>query len=507
MQFSVTKVRFLQNEKVFIVVLLFVNILFPLFAESTEQIKPENTKSEINAGEDNKSKNYYVNPRSYGTKRVPQPDEYVKLGSQTGIPGLEDVDWLEMGLDYRTRYEYRENDFRRNKELIDRPLLLRTRGYVGVKEKFDPFRFALEIEDAQRIQGKFERDTRDFNQIEPIQSFFELYYPDALGKNRPLSIRAGRMAFEFLDRRLLARNAWRNTTNTFQGLRMSLGKEENDWNLDVLALSPLEIIIDKVDKPVRNLYLYGLLGSIQAWSDIITIQPFYIGLVQSRLNEKKYSLTKFNFEETKRVGREIHTTGIRGYGLIGKTGFDYDISAIYQFGINDIEKGQAHLAYAFTFDSGYTFNFSWKPRLGFFYGFASGDRDPYDKVNNRFERLYGFARPWSSNDYFQMENLSNPKIVIEFSPIKDLRIDTAYVWYYLASNTDRWNNARLRDESGQSGIAIGEEYNIRMRYKINNKLNTTIGYAFFKPNEFTLETSGREKDSHFAYIEMSLSAF
>ena len=41
------------------------------------------------------------------------------------------------------------------------------------------------------------------------------------------------MAYETLDRRFIARNEWRNTTNAFEGFRLNLGQEANDWEVDM----------------------------------------------------------------------------------------------------------------------------------------------------------------------------------------------------------------------------------------------------------------------------------
>jgi len=79
---------------------------------------------------------YYVERRSYGTLRDTEPPRYVKQLNKTWLRDdvkFADVDWLDIGLDYRFRYEYRDNDFRRSRDSIDEPFLLRTRGYLGVK--------------------------------------------------------------------------------------------------------------------------------------------------------------------------------------------------------------------------------------------------------------------------------------------------------------------------------------------------------------------------------------
>lgn len=464
-------------------------------------IFPQETASE------DSFKNYYIEPRSYGTKRLLTPPVYARTLSDTNIDSFKDLNWIDAGIDYRARYEYRENDLRRADSGIDRPLLLRTRGFVAIKEKLDPFRVTLEIEDAQREFSKYEIDNKDYNRAEPINAFFELYYKNGLGTNRPLSIRYGIMSFEFLDRRLIGANEWRNTTNTFQGARITLGKDENNWSLDILALQPLERIPNEIDKRVRNQIFGGLIGHIRTWSEFITLEPFYLGLKQSKLEQVKWNPEKLSFEPNNRVGRQIHTLGLRMYAVY-KWGLDYDISLITQFGVNDMQKEERHEAYAFTYDMGYTFQHSWKPRLGFFYGYVTGDRNPNDKTNQRFERLFGFARPWSSNDYIQMENVQTPKILIEFEPIKKVQIDTAVVWFYLASPTDRWSAANnIQDKTGKSGNYMGFEYNFRIRFNILSRLKANLGYAYFEAGEFTINTTGRDKLSHFLYAEFTAQIF
>lgn len=145
-------------------------------------------QAELAEEERKNEKDYYVNPKSYGTTRINSPQAYVKPLNRTGISAFKDIDWIEAGLDYRTRYEHRENDLRRADSGVDRPLLLRTRGYIGLKEKLDPFRFAVEIEDAQREFSKYEIDNRDYNRAEPINAYGELYFKNGIGTNRPVSI-------------------------------------------------------------------------------------------------------------------------------------------------------------------------------------------------------------------------------------------------------------------------------------------------------------------------------
>ena len=479
-------------------------------APASAPAKPEGEK---------KSTSYFQPSSSYATQPETEPPRYVRNLSKTGIDAYKDITWLDVGLEHRTRYEMRSNDVRRTEFLVDNPFLLRTRAYLGVRERWDPFRGAVEFQDSRRYNGHFPQDDRDWNVFEPIQAYGELYFKGALGddprkQQRPIRFRAGRMAYEVLDRRLIGRNEWRNTTNTFQGFRINLGQEVNNWEVELWGTRPIKRLLHEFDRSIDNVWFYGIIGHWREWSDIITVQPYYMGLMQ---NGSKNSIQGASGA----VDRAIYSPAIRGYGKIPNTNFDYDFDLMYQFGEN---AGQRHEAYGYTLEAGYTFDHSWKPRLSVFYGYATGDRNPNDNVDNRFERFYGFARPWSADDYIVFENIKEPKIKLEFQPTKDLRIDGGYSWYWLASRTDRFNNLLNgnnsavpnpgfnRDPTGQSGDFIGHNFDIRARYKLTANVDTTIGYSHFISGDFTrnrqmvaLGTSPAGSD--FFYLEVVITAF
>lgn len=482
---------------------------------------------------------YYVERKSYGTGRETDPPKYVKQANKTWLKNntqFKDLDWLDIGVDHRVRFEIRDNDYRRKKDVAkgipegdvrDHPILLKTRVYVGIKNVLDPFRFTVELQDSQRNNGQFTRDfdTRDINRVEPIQSYVELYFKnnflgkDNLANERPISIRAGRQAFEYLDRRLFARNEWRNTTNTHQGVRAIFGQKKNDWQLDVLALQPLQRFTQKLDQINESQEIYGVIFDWRRWSDIATIQPYYYVFTQDG-SKVKYTIN--GSEETKdsnKIDRDIHTGGIRAFGVVGKTGFDYDINYVKQWGKQQKTlNGQVldHDAYSYNAEIGYSLNHSWKPRFSVFYGFASGDKNPNDDKNQRFDAPFGFARPWSNNDYFDMANICASKIRVEFDPpvpwTDSLKIDAGFSWFHLDSATDRWRGGDLQDTTGQSGKDVGKEFDIRARFPINPYIYANFGYAHFWAGNFlkniysTTEPTRRD-DSDFLYAEFTFSIF
>jgi hypothetical protein len=459
---------------------VFLMLLFSAFvsnAQDTTQVQSTHLQKDTTTNKTEEKKSFYVEAGSYGTKRIPTPPEYVKTLNTIGIKRFENVSWLDIGLDNRTRFEYRANDIRRPYLASDYPFLFRTRAYIGIKEIVDPFRFVLEVSDAFRVNSKFARDNRDFNRVEPISLYAELHFKKAFGQdpygnNRPFFIRFGRQNFEFLDRRLIGSNQWRNTTNTFNGFRAALGQDKNDWQLDLLALKPLVRLMTELDTTDRQTQFGAAIFHWRRWSRIITIDPYLLYLRQTK-----------NEQDPTR-DRRIYNIGTRIYGYLTRE-INYDVVYNQQLGRDNNKK---HRAYSFTAEVGYRFSYGWKPRFSLFYGYVSGDRNPDDHINNRFERFFGFARPWSADDYVVMENIIAPKARVEFEPGKKIKADVSYSFYWLASKTDRFNNlfnvptnehAENRDKTGQSGKFLGHGPDGRIRFEVLKFMKSAVGYSLF----------------------------
>lgn len=501
-----------QNLKIYIFFMAAMFLSSVSFGQNIVDFQKEKSiskKSKVTETQIGKS--YYVEPGSYGTKRETDPPRYVKSMDKMGFKAGAKLNWLDAGLDYRVRFEARHNDIRRPESFNkDFPFLLRTRAYFGIKNALDPFRFALEVEDARRYNGNYALDNRDVNTFELIQGYGELHFKKGLGKDprgndRPIMIRGGRMTFEFLDRRLIGLNEWRNTTNNFLGIRTSLGKDDNDWQADILVLKPINRSIDKFDKVNKVQYFYGVIGHWRRWSQHITLEPYYLALTQvaSSRNDNR--------------PRNIQGVGLRAFGWVKNSGFNYDFSYIYQLGKDNTDVQQR--AYMFTGEIGYTVKSSKaKPRISLFYGHVTGDKNPDDKVNNRFERYFGFARPWQSDDYIIPENVINPKVKVEFELFKNkLKIDGGYGFYWLASSTDRFNNFLAgnsfnRDKTGSSGRFMGHGLDMRARFKPTPFMDANIGYCHFTNENFVRNrqvaaNSTFSKNSDFAYIEVMFNFF
>lgn len=513
-----------------------------------QKVKARLLEIEAEAKAANREKNgYYVERKSYGTGKETDPPRYVKQANKTWLKDYDafaDVDWLDLGFEYRSRFEHRDNDFRRSDQRLDRrgdqtldePLLLRSRAYLGVKNILDPLRFVLELQDSRRNLGGYTRDydTRDVNNLHVLQGYLELNFKqtflgkDQLGNDRPIWIRAGRHAWEAGDRRLIARNEWRNTTNNFSGLRANIGQKKNDWELELFAVKPIQRFTNQNDETDDSQDFYGGIFNYRGWSDVVTFEPFYFLLKQDG-NKVKYDTLGQRVSNSAKIDREINTAGLRAYGVIPGTQFDFDGSYIKQWGEVQRQTTGAnyrevdHDARAYNIELGYSVKHPWKPRLSAFYGLASGDsgnRGSSDNSNmERFDRLFGFARPWSNDDYIQMENIRTPKVRLEFEPkvsfLDNVKVDTGFSWYRLDSASDRWNaGGNLTDTAGKSGKDLGTEYDLRVRFPINQYASLNLGYAYFWGGDFvknriaasTIDKS-RDANSEFFYTELTILGF
>lgn len=433
--------------------------------------------------------NYYVRSKGYSSNPESDPPSYVYQLNETGIENFKDFNWVDFGINYRMRTERRDNDFRRNENTLDTAFLSRTQVYFGIKNILDPFRFAVELQDSRVHNSKFPEHTRDENKLDFFQLYGELYFKNHEFIDRPISLRVGRMAFEVLDRKLLARDDWGNTGTNFQGLRAIIGEKENDWQLDTFALQPIVKNMEDNDKANDNQWLYAAIINWRRWSSVATFQPFYFRFDQNSIFPAGRS--------------KIHSPGMRVYGDIGQTNFDFDLVGIYQFGES---QAQYHRAYAYSSELGYTFNQSWKPRISGVYGYASGDKNSNDNKNQRFERFYGFNRPWSNSNTIEWENIEALKSRIEFKPYEKVRMEGSYSYYWLASKTDSWERANLRDTNGISGRQIGRDLDFRTHYMLNKYVRTTLGFAHFIPGKFA-KAFGRGDISDFIYLEITLNPF
>lgn len=395
----------------------------------------------------------------------------------------EELDWLDFGIDSRSRFEFRDQDYRTTDLLSESLFHQRSLVYLGVHDLLGPLNLATEFEDSRRGLSDRPESSNEQNHTELLQAYGELRFDDALG-GEPVSLRLGRMAFDAVDRRLIARNRYRNTISAFDGARLRIGEENSPIEWDAFALRPVNRSVDGLDESGEESLLYGVTGYVRTFSPRVLIEPYWLLSDQATGG-----------------GKQLHTGGVHTFGRIGTTDWDYDFDFAGQWGESG---GLDHQAWAAHAEVGHTWDHPWKPRLGGWLNFASGDRDPADAQSGRFDPLYGatFAF-YGYSGYFSWQNIVNPALRLSFQPMDQVKCEVIHRAIWLASDRDAWVRASRVDATGGSGGYVGQEIDLRAAWQLTEHLEIEAVYSCFFPGGF-VEATGPAPESHFGYLAATL---
>jgi hypothetical protein len=115
---------------------------------------------------------------------------------------------------------------------------------------------------------------------------------------------------------------------------------------------------------------------------------------------------------------------------------------------------------------GYTFDRSWQPRAFVRFDRASGDREPVDGRDQRFDTLYGARRfelgPTGIYGAFARSNLIAHAYGLSARPHRHLAVAGTFGVFALATRKDAWTTSGLRDPSGGAGRDLGRQVEARV---------------------------------------------
>lgn len=432
-----------------------------------------------------------VATRAVAANRVSDRPEYSRLWHQAardyGWTGGERLSWLDAGVDARLRYELRENDYRTPTRVSDDAFFTRTLVYVGIQNVIDPVRLAVEFQDSQRAVSNRAVVPTDMNATDLLQAHVDLHLKEVVD-GQPLTAMVGRMTFDAVDRRLIARNRFRNVINSFDGVRLRLGADKGPWELDAFALRPVTRDADGFDLSSNNSLLFGVTGYWRRGSPGIQVEPFW--LLADRTPGPGVSL-----------GQNQHTFGVHSFGQWDDSHWDYDLSVAGKLGLRGKD---SVAAWALHGEVGYTWDVGWTPRLGLWLNAASGDQVPGDGTTQSFDPLYGASFSfYGYTGYFIWNNLINPSMRFSVQPMKRLRAELIYRTIWLESSRDGWLRGLRSDPSGQDGDFVGQEIDMRVSYGFFRWLEAEAVYALFLPGDFVANT-GPSPASSFTYFQLSL---
>lgn len=457
-------------------------------------------------------------------KHVITDEEYFKVTDRTGQNWIEPADavlnrrremdwiryektalhlpdWLDLGLENRTRFESYDHPWRTGQAIgngrTDAQIALRSRLRLGLGGN-GPLRFLFEGQDSRSFldgdRGDF-RDTTTVNEFDILQLMGSLTVNNILGSGLRTDLHFGRMTLDVGNRRLVARNAFRNTTNAFDGLHWQVSQNQI-WRLRAFFVEPVvrdEVSLDR--QYDKSLFWGTYLESRHfPW---FQIDAYYLGLNDRRVanvaNHRTYSTFGGRLFKDPKPGEA-----------------DYEIESSWQVGTRG---GTDHFAYLQHLDIGYTLDVPWTPRLVFHFDYASGDRQSGDSQNEGFDTLFG-ARRWEYGPTgiwgpHSRTNLISPGWRLIVTPTKNWILQVKHRVWYLAQGKDFFGNTGLRDTTGNAGTSLGHDVELQAQWQINANLDFDIGYVhWFKGSYFdrlpasTGLPAGGNKDSDYFYFQI-----
>lgn len=424
--------------------------------------------------------------------------------------------WLSITGEYRTRYETIDNQFRSGSSGSDQILSLRTLAKANVRFS-KSFQINLELQDsrAELADSGSRMNSTIVNSAELLEANLVWKAKNLFGEGSQSVLRGGRLTMDIGGRRFIARNRFRNVIQAYTGI---------DWKW-----------MAKNGTQVRTIFTMPVSREPSAAADLLendasfdkeSLNNILWGLFFATPNlpeGNKGELYLFGLHEEdgsdfKTRNREVYTPGFRIYRPAKKGHLDYELESMFQFGtvratdattdITDLD----HFAYFHHIEAGYTFDATWSPRLYLEYDYASGDDDPNDNSNERFERQFGpnvpeFG-PTSIHTAFVRANISSPGVRLQIRPAPNLFAYLSYRSFWLASDTDGWRGASgLRDTSGGSGSFLGHLLFLRAKWKAHHNVNFEGGVAYRIEGDFqkNVSNSPRQGNSAYSYYSMTLS--
>ncbi|OTE97618.1 hypothetical protein BCS42_08245 [Crenothrix sp. D3] len=439
-------------------------------------------------------------------------DKYEKL-----IWNLHDAlklpEWLSVSLEQRTRYEMMDGQYKAGAKGGDQQIPLQTD--VFMEARFKDFRIGGEFMDARQFgadSGSGVNNTH-VDSVDLLQGYLAWSNQNLFHSGVGTEVIAGRQTLNFGSRRLVARNAFRNTINSFDGLRLRV-LDYDRWQFNAFVSMPVnryptassDILddqsqFDRADG--RTWFSGGFLELFDiAWGINSDLYLYHLDEGDSTLNQTR--------------NRRYFTTGTRFYSKPTKGKFDFQFEGIGQFGTvrattNASDgKNLTHEAWYQHLDIGYTIDMPWKPRFAVEYDYASGDKNPNDGKDGRFDTLYGARRgdygPTGIYGAFARSNINSPAYRLGFSPRVNVQTTLSHRFFWLAQSKDAWTTANLQDKTGNSGDYVGHQLDLSTRWDVNSSLNLETGWTHLFKGQFakTAPNAPNGQDINYFYVQSLL---
>lgn len=411
---------------------------------------------------------------------------------------------LDVSLEVRTRVEVIDGQFRPG--LVESDAALLTRVLIAAEYDAGPIRIGGELIDARSFfqRTRSSVSTTEVDTLEPIQAYLATDLSDQA------KLIAGRFTLNLGSRRLVARNAFRNTINSFTGVQAVLGDKHRGATL--FWVLPQARLPDEVERIRDNAF------ELNRERGAPRLFGAYGHATISRAGEVQGSVLRLAERDSADIltrNRHLWTADLRLVRMPKGGAFDWDVEGAYQWGRarqstaatdrtdQDVAAGFVHAEAGYTFPSGWQL----RPALGFDYGSGDGSSSKF----TRFDPLYS-ARGFDFGPTSYYGALSRTNIVSPFARLdmktgkrSDAQATLRPLW--LASAPDQFAVTGVRDSAGSAGKWAGLQFDARVRRTLTERLRLAVGGLLLAKGRF-LEDAANAPDTgntHYGYVELTAS--
>lgn len=368
----------------------------------------------------------------------------------------------------RVRYEGLDGQFRPGANSTEHLTSLRTTLFAQYAS--GPIRIGGEMYDSRAYGGRTDGSigTGEINTFELVQGYVAADFKAPFGPGSTASVQAGRMTLNLGSRRLVAADDYRNTINSYTGVKLE-AKTASNQRLTLIYTLPQIRLPDDLPSVVHNRTHFDRESNgLTLWGGAFSTPGLPDGML---FDAAFYGLGEKDFSGHATRDRRLRTASARVIRNPAPGTVDFEAEAAYQYGSISASTapGAARLDVAASLvhlDIGYQFTGPWKAHLSAEYDRASGDdaKSSY----GRFDTLFGSRR----NEYgppgiyaaIGRANISTPGIRLEVTPNARWDAFAVYRGLWAASATDGFSTTGVRDPTGKAGHYAGQQVEGRVRY-------------------------------------------
>ncbi len=432
--------------------------------------------------------------------------------------------WLPLGEEVRisgesrARYETLDGRFRAGRAGSDQLLAFRTLvhgevdiGAATVGVELQDSRGYL-ADDGTPLSSSF------INAGDVLQAYVKTSVSGGIGEGAKTELKFGRQTIDIGSERQLERVDFANVIKSYTGLYAVSSNERGD---ELHAL--FTVLVDRRPGDLQSLLDNEIVADKEQWNRWVwglhyrraDIAP---GIASNLWGELfVYGLDEQDTDDDPTANRNYVTPGFRLFRAPVRAQWDLDVEGSWRWGARratsnpldreDLDTSAGQLLARF----GYTFDHPWRPRVAAQYYYASGDENPTDGRYDQYERLFGGRRGDLNNTSIHgpltPANLSAPGVRFDIRPNARTDARLHYSAAHLASDTDSFVIARLRDPSGNSGDFIGHAIDARARYwLIPDSVRLEYGASALFRGDFSKSVPGAPEGdkSLFAYSQVTV---